>query len=70
MWAFWAHLTDAINTYSALSGFEQKDLEGTITPIKEVAEKLPKLHQKLWNVFENVKIPADKEAMEKYLRAG
>jgi len=61
-------LTDAINTYSALSGFEQKDLEGTITPIKEVAESLPKLHQALWDVFKDCEDTNDNEAMERYLR--
>ncbi|WP_340105415.1 type I restriction endonuclease subunit R [Rhodohalobacter sp. 8-1] len=61
-------LTDAINTYSALSGFEQDDLEGTITPIKEVVESLPKLHQALWDVFKNCKDTNDNEAMERYLR--
>ena len=61
-------LTDAINTYSALSGFEQDDLEGTITPIKEVVESLPKLHQALWDVFKNCEDTNDNEAMERYLR--
>lgn len=61
-------LTDAINTYSALSGFEQDDLEGTITPIKEVVESLPKLHKALWDVFKNCENTNDNEAMERYLR--
>ena len=61
-------LTDAINTYSALYGFEQQDLEGTITPIREVVEQLPKLHQKLWGIFDDCEDTGDKEAMEQYLR--
>jgi len=61
-------LTDAINTYSALSGFEQHDLIGTITPIKEVAESLPKKHQALWDVFKGCEDTNDNEAMERYLR--
>jgi type I restriction enzyme, R subunit len=62
-------LTDAINTYSALSGFEQQDLVGTVTPIKEVVESLPKLHKALWDVFKDCEDTNDNEAMEKFLRA-
>ncbi|MGN8225533.1 type I restriction endonuclease subunit R [Gracilimonas sp. BCB1] len=61
-------LTDAINTYSALSGFEQEDLKGMVTPIQEVAEELPKLHQDLWKLFEDCEDTSDNEEMEQYLR--
>ena len=61
-------LTDAINTYSALSGFEQNDLEGTITPISEVVEMLPKLHNQLWAIFKDCDDTSDNETMERYLR--
>jgi len=61
-------LTDAINTYSALSGFEQQDLMGTITPMKEVVESLPKLHIALWDVFKECEDTNDNEAMERFLR--
>lgn len=61
-------LTDAINTYSALSGFEQQDLLGTVTPIKEVVDSLPKLHKALWDVFKDCEDTNDKEAMERFLR--
>jgi len=61
-------LTDAINTYSALSGFEQEDLQGTITPIKEVIDSLPKQHKDLWDVFKDCENTEDNEALERYLR--
>jgi type I restriction enzyme R subunit len=61
-------LTDAINTYSALSGFEQQDLMGTVTPMKEVVESLPKLHKALWGVFKDCEDTNDNEAMEQFLR--
>lgn len=61
-------LTEAINTYSALSGFEQEDLKGVMTPIKEVAEKLPKQHKELWDVFKDCEDTSDNETMERFLR--
>jgi type I restriction enzyme R subunit len=61
-------LTEAINTYSALSGFEQEDLKGVITPIKEVAEKLPKQHKELWDIFKECEDTSDNETMERFLR--
>ncbi len=61
-------LTDAINTYSALSGFDQNDLEGTITPIKEVVETLPKLHKQIWDLFKECEDTSDNETMERFLR--
>ncbi|CAN5452652.1 HsdR family type I site-specific deoxyribonuclease [soil metagenome] len=61
-------LTDAMNTYSALSGFEEDDLEGAITPIHEVVNQLPELHQKLWDIFKDCDDTDDNEAMEQFLR--
>lgn len=61
-------LTDAINTYSALNGFEKNDLKGMITPIKEIADTLPKLHQELWNLFQDCDDKSDNEALEQFLR--
>ena len=64
-------LTDAIETYSDLADFEnfdQKDLEGTITHIREVIESLPKLYEALWDIFKDCENTHDNEAMERYLR--
>ncbi len=61
-------LTDAMDTYSTLDKFDQKDLEGTITPIKEVVENLPIHHQKLWDVFKECENTNDNEEMEQFLR--
>lgn len=61
-------LTEAINTYSALSGFEQEDLQGVVTPIKEVVDSLPKLHKGLWEVFNECEDTSDNETMEQFLR--
>jgi type I restriction enzyme R subunit len=61
-------LTEAINTYSALSGFEQEDLKSVVTPIKEVVERLPKQHKELWEVFKDCEDTSDNETMEQFLR--
>lgn len=61
-------LTEAINTYSALSGFEQEDLKSVVTPIKEVVERLPKQHKELWAVFKDCEDTSDNETMEQFLR--
>lgn len=61
-------LSDALNTYQALEGFEQQDLEGAVTPIREIIDKLPQLHSELWDVFKECENTNDKGAMERFLR--
>lgn len=59
-------LDKALNTYSGLEGFEEEDLEGTITSINEEIAKLKTRHAALWNIFNGVD-SRDFEAMQKHL---
>jgi len=49
------NLDTALSTYSNLDGFEEKDLEGTFTNIKDEIAKLPQAHSELWDIFKTLK---------------
>jgi type I restriction enzyme, R subunit len=58
-------LHDALELYSSLEGkFDQEDLEGALINIIEELKKLPELHDKLWDIFKEVKNRKDEEAFE------
>ncbi|MGM0587118.1 MAG: type I restriction endonuclease subunit R [Bacteroidota bacterium] len=61
-------LTEALTSYKALEGFDQDDLKGAVTPIREIIEKLPQLHSALWDVFKECANTNDKEVIEQFLR--
>ena len=60
-------LDSALNTYGALEGYEEEDLDGTVTAIQEEIGKLPQKHSDLVSLFKEVKNQADTEALEQYL---
>lgn len=49
------NLDTALSTYSNLDGFDEKDLEGTLTNISEEIDRLPQAHSELWDVFKTLK---------------
>ena len=49
------NLDDALSTYSGLEGFDESDLEGTLTNLNEEIKKLPQAHSDLWDVFKTLK---------------
>src|SRR5699024_5645383 len=61
-------LKDALNNYQALDSFEEEDLQGVVTPIQDVIDKLPQLHSELWGVWKECDNTDDKEALERVLR--
>jgi type I restriction enzyme, R subunit len=60
-------LSEALSSYSALEGFDDVDLAGTVTSIAAEIEKLPQRHSALWDVFRGVLNTADEEALEQHL---
>lgn len=48
------YLDEAMNTYTALSEFDEKELEGTFTDIKKEIEKLPQKHSVLIDMFKTL----------------
>ncbi len=49
------NLDQALDTYSGLEGFDEKDLEGTMTNVNEEIKKLPQAHSELWDIFKTLK---------------
>ncbi len=60
-------LNQALTSYSALEGFDEADLAGTVISIKTEIEKLGQRHSELWDVFRGVTNTADEEALEQHL---
>ncbi|MBQ3714943.1 MAG: type I restriction endonuclease subunit R [Fibrobacter sp.] len=61
------NLDTALVMYKALEGFDPEDLEGLLTDVSELVDKLPQLRSNLWDVFRGVKNKADPEQMERHL---
>jgi type I restriction enzyme R subunit len=60
-------LDKALTTYSALDGYEARDIVGAIHDVREEIRKLPQLHNQLWDVFKPVKNKKDMEQFEQFL---
>jgi type I restriction enzyme R subunit len=60
-------LNRALSSYSALEGYDEADLAGTVTSINTEVEKLGQRHSELWDLFRGVTNTADEEALERHL---
>ncbi|NDC83364.1 type I restriction endonuclease subunit R [bacterium] len=60
-------LGEALTSYSALQGFDELDLVGTLTSINSEINKLPGLYSHLWDLFNPVKRSHDEEEYERLL---
>jgi len=62
-------LNEAMNTYDALGGFDQADVDmtGAIIDTHAEVKTLPQKHINLWDVFKEVANKLDNEAMEQSL---
>ncbi|MGE0114088.1 MAG: type I restriction endonuclease subunit R [Steroidobacteraceae bacterium] len=60
-------LDQALTTYSALDGYDEDDLAGSLMNIQQEVSKLPQRHADLWDVFKEVKNRKDEEAYEQVL---
>jgi len=49
------NLDSALSTYSGLEGFNEEELEGTLTNLNEEIKKLPQAHSELWDIFKDLK---------------
>jgi len=57
-------LDRALGVYGALEGFDNEDLEGTLTSVREEVSKLPQRYSDLWDLFKEVGNRYDEEAYE------
>jgi len=60
-------LDKALVTYSALEGFEEEDLSGTLTNINEEVKTLSQKYSELWDIFKTIKNKKDEEEYEQLL---
>jgi len=60
-------LDEALTSYSSLSEFEEKDLEGSVQSLTSEVEKVSQVHSELWALFNSVSNQLDHEAMEQHL---
>ena len=60
-------LDQALTTYSALQGFDERDLAGALVSINDEVRQLPQRHADLWDVFKTVDNKKDEEAFEQFL---
>ena len=60
-------LDQALHTYSSLSEFDEEDLTGTLTNVKEEIKKLPERYSHLWDLFKTIPNKKDEEAYEQLL---
>lgn len=61
-------LDSALELYSSLEEFDEADLQGTLTDIREEIKKLPQKHAELWDIFKTVSNKRDAEAYSQLLR--
>ena len=62
-------LDEALTQYTALEGYDENDLLGTVTDIKEEIRKVPIRLADLWDLFKEVKSKDDIESLERFLGA-
>lgn len=62
------NLDDALELYSSFEDFDNDDLLGTLTNIKEEIKKLPQKYSELWDIFKTVSNKRDAEAYQLLLK--
>jgi type I restriction enzyme R subunit len=60
-------LDQALSKYSELADFDEEDLEGTITSVKDEVAKLAERHAQLWDLFKTLRNKQDTEAYQRHL---
>ena len=61
-------LDSALELYSSLEEFDEADLQGTLTDIREEIKKLPQKHSEVWDIFKTIANKRDAEAYSQLLR--
>ncbi|MDK3159870.1 type I restriction endonuclease subunit R [Kamptonema cortianum] len=60
-------LDKALTAYNALEGFDEEDLAGTLTNIREEIDKLPQRYADLLDIFKEISNKRDEEEYERFL---
>ncbi|MEH6659838.1 HsdR family type I site-specific deoxyribonuclease [Leeuwenhoekiella marinoflava] len=61
-------LDSALKTYSTFGDFDEEQLQGTLTNMKEEIKQLPQVHGELWQLFSGIVNKKDAEAYQQHLR--
>jgi type I restriction enzyme R subunit len=61
-------LDEALELYSSMEEFDEKDLECTLTQMVDEIKNLPQKHSELWDLFKKVGNKKDAEAYQNLLR--
>ncbi len=61
------NLDDALTSYSALAGFDEEDMLGTLSNVNAEVEKLPQKYSELWDIFKTINNKQDEEEYEQFL---
>jgi len=61
------NLDHALDMYSALPDFDAEDLEGMLTDVHSIIEKLPQKLSAVWDIFKDIPNKRDEEAFERLL---
>ncbi len=61
------NLDHALDMYSALPDFDMEDLEGMLTDVHSIIEKLPQKQSEVWDIFKDIPNKRDEEAFERLL---
>ncbi|CAN5441073.1 HsdR family type I site-specific deoxyribonuclease [soil metagenome] len=62
------NLDIALTAYEDFKDFDEADLQGTLTEVKEEVKKLPQAHSELWDIFKEINNKYDEPAYEELLR--
>ncbi|HUF39544.1 MAG TPA: HsdR family type I site-specific deoxyribonuclease, partial [Anaerolineales bacterium] len=62
------NLSDALDLYSKLPGFDPDDLKGILTDVAAEVRKLSHTHAVLWDTFKEIENKGDVEEYEQHLR--
>lgn len=63
-------LKNALTTYRVFKGYKASEIAGTVRPINEEIQKLPRAHGQLLDLFKRVRNKKDMEQFEQYLADG
>lgn len=61
------NLDTALETYSGENDYDEADLQGSVTNIKEEISKLPQAHSEVWDIFKSLSNKYDEPAYEELL---
>ena len=60
-------LDSALTSYSVFDGYDEEDMAGAVTSIRDEIDQLSQRHSELWDIFKEISNKLDEEAFEQHL---